>query len=238
MIRFIYVITANIFRIIYYAPKMSHYAKHPEKYTVEQRYALAQKLVKTVVRMSRVTTEYEGLENLPREGGYMMFANHQGRYDPMGILNGHELPCTFLADKKRADQFLVKQFAELLDAVSIDLDSTKSQMKAVRALAEGVSEGKRYFVFPEGRYSKDQGNRTGEFKQGCFLGATHAKCTIVPVTLVDSYKVYGINSLKPVKTKVIFHKPITYEQYKGMKTAEVSDLVKSVIDGELAKYEK
>ena len=238
MLRFIYVITVNIFRIMYYAPKMSHFAKHPEKYSEQDRYALAQKLVKIVIRMSRVTTEYEGLENLPNSGGYIMFANHQGRYDPMGVLGGHDAPCTFLVDKRRADQFLVKQFVALLDAVAIDLTSTRSQINAIRTLVDDVKSGRRYIVFPEGFYSKHQGNRTSEFKQGCFLGAIHAKCAIVPVTLVDSYKVFGINSLKPIKTKVIFHKPILYEQYKGMKVADVSNLVKSVVDSELEKYEK
>ena len=167
-----------------------------------------------------------------------MFSNHQGRYDPLGIIAGHEKPCSFLIDKRRADQFLGKQFSALLDGISIDKESVKDQMRAMRALANGAKEGRTYLVFPEGIYYKNQGNRTGEFKQGCFICATHAKCPIVPVTVVDSYKVYGINSLKKVKTKVIFHAPIYYEDYKGMNAKEVSVLVKDVIDRELAKYPK
>ncbi|MGM9643686.1 MAG: lysophospholipid acyltransferase family protein [Eubacteriales bacterium] len=238
MLRFIYVIVINIFRIFYYVPKMSYYAKHPEKYSEEERYALAQKVVKIVVRTSRVETEYEGRENLPKTGGYIMFSNHQGRYDPMGIIAGHERPCSFLIDKRRADQFLGKQFSALLDGISIDKESVKDQMRAMRALANGAKEGRIYLVFPEGIYYKDQGNRTGEFKQGCFICATHAKCPVVPVTVVDSYKVYGKNSLKRVKTKVIFHDPIYYEQYKEMNVRELSEHVKKIIDTELSKYEK
>ncbi len=217
---------------------MAYYARHPEKYSDGQKYDLAQRLVKTVIRTSRVTTEYEGLENLPDDGGYIMFSNHQGRYDPMGILGGHAAPCTFLVDKRRADQFLVKQFAELIGAIPIDKDSTKSQMNALRSIICGVKEGRRYLVFPEGTYSKDQGNRTGEFKQGCFLCATHAKCTVVPVTLIDSYKVYGIDSLKRVRTKVIFHEPIRYEEYEGMNAKELSAKVKDIIDREIEKQTK
>lgn len=238
MLRFVYVIVINIFRILYYVPKMSYYAKHPDKYSEEDRYALAQKLVNIVIKGSRVETEYEGRENLPKSGGYIMFSNHQGRYDALGIIAGHEKPCSFLIDKRRADQFLGKQFSALLDGISIDKESVKDQMRAMRALANGAKEGRTYLVFPEGIYYKNQGNRTGEFKQGCFICATHAKCPIVPVTVVDSYKVYGINSLKKVKTKVIFHAPIYYEDYKGMNAKEVSVLVKDVIDRELAKYPK
>lgn len=238
MLRFVYVIVMNIFRIFYYVPKMSYYAKHPEKYSEEDRYALAQKLVNIVIKGSRVETEYEGRENLPQTGGYIMFSNHQGRYDPLGIIAGHEKPCSFLIDKRRADQFLGKQFSALLDGISIDKESVKDQMRAMRALANGAKEGRTYLVFPEGIYYKNQGNRTGEFKQGCFICATHAKCPVVPVTVVDSYKVYGINSLKKVKTKVIFHAPIYYDYYKGLSVRELSDSVKNVIDRELEKYAK
>ncbi len=238
MLRFVYVISINFFRIIYYVPKMAHYAKHPEKYSEEQRYALAQKLVKTVIRTSRVTTEYEGAEKLPTDSGYIMFANHQGRFDPMAVLGGHGSPCSFLIDKRRADQFLAKQFSALLDAVPIDKESTKSQINAIKTLAHEAEKGRRYLVFPEGIYHKDQGNRTGEFKHGCFLSATHAKCPIVPVTIIDSHKVYGINSLKRVRTKVIFHEPLRYEDYAGMSTSEISDTVKGIIDREIEKQTK
>ena len=64
-----------------------------------------------------------------------MFSNHQGRYDPMGIIAGHERPCSFLVDKRRANQFLGKQFSALLDGISIDKESVKDQMRAMRALA-------------------------------------------------------------------------------------------------------
>ena len=236
MLRFVYVIVVNIFRIMYYAPKMAHCAKHPEKYSDEYKYSLARKLISTVQRTGRITTECEGRENLPKEGGYIMFANHQGRYDALGILSSHDRPCSFLLKKSRANQFLAKQFFDMMDGVSIDQESIKDQINALRELARKVNEGKPFLVFPEGVYEKGQGNRTLEFKRGCFLCATKAKCPIVPVTIVDSYKVFGINSLKPIKSKVIFHEPIYYEQYAGMKAEEISDMVKAVIDAELEKW--
>ncbi len=238
MLRFIYAVTINIFRIIYYVPKMSYYSRHTERYSEEERYALAQRIVGIVARTSRVETEHIGAERLPSDGGYIMFANHQGRYDPVGILSGHEKPCSFLLDKKRADGFLSKQFSSMLGGISIDKESVKDQMRAMRELARGARDGKRYLVFPEGIYEKGRGNRTLEFKKGCFLCATHAKCPIIPITVVDSYKVYGVNSLKRIKTKVIYHEPIYYEQYKGMKADEIACLVKGIIDAELSKYDK
>lgn len=238
MLRFIYVIIVNIFRILYYAPKMSHCAKHPEKYSAEDKYALAQKLIATVKRTGRITTEYYGTENLPENGGYIMFANHQGRYDALGVLSGHKRPCSFLITKFRANQFLAKQFFEMMDGVSIDKDSVKDQMKALRQLADNVKEGNIYLVFPEGVYEKGQGNRLLEFKHGCFLSAKNAKCPIVPVALIDSYKVFGINSLKKVTSKVVYLEPIEYETYKDMHVRDISDMVKQRIADEIVKHTK
>lgn len=225
----------NIFRIVIYVPKMSYYARHPGKYSEEERYALARRLVKTVIRTSRVRTVHVGAENLPTSGGYIMFANHQGRYDPMGILSGHERPCSFLLDKRRANQPVCRQFAELLDAVSIDKESSRDQIRALKALSDGARSGKCYLVFPEGIYNKGQGNRTNEFKDGCFLAAIHAKCPIIPVTVIDSYRVYSENSLRKITTKVIYHPPLYYEQYKGMKAKDISRAVKGIIDREIER---
>jgi len=225
----------NIFRIVIYVPRMSFYARHPEKYSEKERYALAKRLVKIVIRTSRAKTIHKGTEHLPASGGYIMFANHQGRYDPMGILSGHERPCSFLLDKRRANQPLCREFAALLDAVSIDKESSRDQIRALKTLANGVKDGRCFIVFPEGTYNKGQGNRTNEFKDGCFLAAMHARCPIIPVTVIDSYKVYGENSLRQVTTKVIYHKPLFYEDYKGLKVKDISRTVKGIIDREIER---
>ena len=51
----------------------------------------------------------------------------------------------------------------------------------------------------------------------------------MPVALVDSYKPFGLNSLRKVRTQVHFLAPIYYEEYAGMKTSEIAELVKSRI---------
>lgn len=238
MIRFIYVIMLRIFSIMYFVPKMAHYAKHPEKYSEEDCYALARKVVGKVKKTARVTTEYYGLENLPKgDEGYIMFSNHQGKYDAVGILNGYKRPCTVLMDEKRSKIFISKQFVDLLHGQRIPRTNPIMQVKTLRDMAREVAEDKRvYLVFPEGGYRKDQDNVTNEFKHGCFRCAQRAKCPIVPVALIDSYKPFGLNSLKRVTTKVVFLPPIPYEEYGDMKTAEISDKVKDQIDAAIKEY--
>ncbi len=237
MLRFFYVIILRIFSIMYFVPKMAYYAKHPEKYSVEDCYALAQDVIDRVRRTARVTTEYEGLENLPEKSGYMLFANHQGKYDALGIFAGHEKPCSVLMDKKRSKMFIAKQFIDMLGGQRIEKNSPRQQIRVLNEIAKEVSEGRNYLIFPEGGYGKKRDNSLQEFKYGCFTSAVKAKCPVIPVTLIDSYKPFGLNSLKKIKTKVIFLPPIPYEEYEGMKPRELCALVKEKIQAEIDRQE-
>ncbi len=237
MLRFFYVIVMRTFSIIYFVPKMAHYAKHPEKYSEEDCYALAQGVIDRVRRTSRVTTEYEGVEKLPDTNGYMMFANHQGKYDALGIFAGHERPCSVLMDKKRSNMFIAKQFIDMLGGQRLDKNSPRQQIRVINGMAEDVKKGKNYLVFPEGGYGKKTDNSLADFKYGCFVSAVKAQCPVVPVALIDSWKPFGVNSLKKVQTKVIYLEPILYEEYAGMKPKELCALVKSRIQAEIDRQE-
>ena len=78
MLRFIYVILLNLFRAPYMIPKMRREADHPEKYSAEERYELARHCIRLMKVTGGIHTKAYGQENLPKEGGYMMYPNHQG----------------------------------------------------------------------------------------------------------------------------------------------------------------
>ena len=59
------------------------------------------------------------------------------------------------------------------------------------------------------------------------------KAPIVPVALIDSYKVFNSFCLGPVTTQVHYLKPILYDEYGGLKTHEIADLVKVRIQEKL-----
>ena len=238
MLRFFYVIFMRIPSIIWFVPKMAYYAKHPEKYSETDCYRLAQVVIDKVRCTARVTTEHVGIENLPAENGYILFANHQGKYDALGIFAGHERPCSVLMDKKRSNMFIAKQFIDMLGGQRIDRRSPKQQIGVINNMAKEVSEGRNYLIFPEGGYGKKRDNSLGEFKYGCFTSAIKARCSVIPVALVDSWKPFGMNSLRKIHTKVIYLPPISYEEYEGMKAKELCTLVKARIEAELERQEK
>ena len=233
MLRMIFIITIGLPLVIYYTLKLIYYDKHVSKYSEEERYSLAQRVVYLIMKFGLIKTEIHGTENLPTEGGYIMFPNHQGKFDTLGIIHGHDLPCTVMIDKKRSYSLVVNQFLNIIKASRLDKTSIKNQFETILEVIEQVKNGTRYIIFPEGGY-ENNGNELQEFLPGAFKCATKSKCPIVPVVLIDSFRVFGIKSIKPIKTKVFFLEPIYYEEYCNMKTADIADRVKTLISEKLS----
>ena len=90
-------------------------------------------------------------------------------------------------------------------------------------------------IFPEGTRSR-MGYKLLEFKGGSFKSAVRAKCPIVPCALIDSFKPFDENSIKPVTVRLIYMPPMYYEEYKGMKTVDIADEVKRRIENTIKDY--
>lgn len=233
MLNLIYVLFMNVHRAPYVLPKMRHIADHPEKYSEKKRYDYAVYLLNLMRNTLRVTTKATGLENLPKEGGYIMYPNHQGKYDALGIMYTHKEPCSLVIDTLKSHTVLVREFVDLLQAKRIEKDNPRQGITIINQVAKEVAAGKKYILFPEGGYKFNNKNRLGEFKAGSFKIALKSKAPIVPVALIDSYKVYNSFHFGPITTFVHYLKPISYEEYKNMKTHEIAQMVRERIENKI-----
>lgn len=232
MLRLYYVILVSLPFVIYYICKVHYMERHGDKFTEEKRYRMARRCISIMMHNGRIRTESHGQELLPAEGGYVMYPNHQGKFDTLGIMISHPRPCTIVMDANRSRMPIVDSFISLVQGSRLDKKDMKKQMKTILKISEEVKAGRRYIVFPEGGYGHNK-NSLQDFRAGAFKCAVGARAPIVPVALIDSYKPFGINSLRRVRTQVHFLAPITYEEYGGMKTSEIAELVKSRIEGEI-----
>ncbi len=229
MLKFIYVILMNLFRAPYMIPKMRHEADHPEKYSVEERYALCRHAIRLMKLTGGIHTKAYGRENLPAEGGYMMYPNHQGKYDALGIMDTHDKPCSLVMDKAKSNTILVKEFVDLVQGKRLDKKNVRQALSIINEVAEEVSNGARYILFPEGGYDFNNRNNVCNFKAGSFKIALKSKAPIVPVALIDSYRVFNSFWMGPVTTQVHYLKPIYFEEYGSLKTQEIANLVRDRI---------
>lgn len=233
MLKFIYVILMNLFRAPYLIPKMKKEADRPEKYSEEERYELARHVIRLMKVTGAIHTKAYGIENLPNEGGYMMYPNHQGKYDALGIIYTHKRPCSLVMDKAKSRTILVREFVDLVQGKRLDKKDVRQALTIINEVSADVKAGKRYILFPEGGYDFNNRNNVCGFKAGSFKIAIKTKAPIVPVALIDSYKVFNSFCLGPVTTQVHYLKPIFFEEYGSLKTPEIAELVRKRIQDKI-----
>lgn len=227
MERIILMIIKRIFIAPYWLYLICKYG-NTEKYSEEERYRVLSNIVKKVNRAGNVKIISDGEKNLPKENGYVLFPNHQGLFDALVLLETNKQPITFVMKKEIENQWFIKKIIKLLQAQIIDRDDIRQSMGVINTMTKEVKEGRNYVIFAEGTRSR-KGNELLDFKGGSFKSAVNAKCPIIPVAIMDSYKVFDSKSIKKATVRMAYLKPIYPEEYNKMKTIEIACIVKERI---------
>ncbi len=233
--RLILMMVRNFFYLPYVFVQLLRYAKD-DKISEEKKYKLIRLIGNRGCKCGNVNVHGYGLENLPKESGYIMYPNHQGLFDVMGWVHLNATPFAVVIKKEAYNVFMLRQIIQTMGGLFMDREDPREGLKVINEVAEQVKAGRNYLIFPEGTRSKN-GNKMGEFKGGSFKAATKAKCPIVPMAIIDSYLPFDTNSIRKVDVQIHVLPAIPYEEYKGMKTAEIADLVKSRIEKVIAENE-
>ncbi len=207
-----------------------------EDISLEEAYECVKKVTKAANRAGRVNVEVFGLENIPKENGFIFFPNHQGLFDVLVFLDSCPVPFSFVIKKEASNIILLKQVVAALKAISIDREDLKQSLQVINEMADEVKKGRNFLIFAEGTRSR-KGNELLPFKGGTFKSAVKAKCPIVPCALIDSFKPFDEKSIAPVTVKLIYLKPICYEEYASMKTNEIAVEVKHRIEAAIKEHE-
>ena len=237
MKRIMLMVAYNILLVPYMLFKLCYYASHVDKYTEEQRYKVLRFIDNRAIKGGRVKIDVHGQENIPEQNGFMFFPNHQGLFDVLSIVAACPRPFSVVMKKEIQNIPFLKQVFACMKAYAIDRDDVKQAMKVIIQVTKEVKEGRNYLIFAEGTRTKDP-NHVHEFKGGSFKSAMKAKCPIVPVALIDAYKPFDTKSIEKVTVQVHFLEPISYDEYKDMKSVELAAEVKSRIEKVIEKNEK
>ncbi len=228
MFRFWWAIFANLFRVPGIMSELNRMAKHKGDYSEEEKLKAIENVISIIKRTLHIHTKVFGRENLPESGGYIMYSNHQGKYDALGIFAAHDRMCSVVMDEAKSHAPITSQVVDICDGKRMVLNDLRSGAKIIGEMGAEAAEGKRFMIFPEGGYNHNK-NRVMDFKAGCFKASLKSKTPIVPVAIVDSYKAFEGIRFGRIDTEVHFLKPIAYEEYKDMKTVRISEMVRSRI---------
>ena len=228
MNRIVMMVLRNLTRVPGAWIKLCRYANHTEEYPEAEKWKHIQYILKRAIIGGNVDLQVTGQENIPEENGFMLYANHQGMFDVLAIAATCDNPMGAVLKKELYNVPLLHQIALCTNSFAMDREDVRQSLTVIQEVTKEVQKGRNYLIFPEGTRSR-KGNEMLEFHGGSFRCATKSQCPILPIALVDSYKVLDEKGSKPVSMQLHYLPPIYYEEYKGMKPAEVAELVKSRI---------
>lgn len=234
MNRILLMIIRNALKVPGAYMKLCRYARHPERYSEEEMYGHIQYILKLAVKSGNINLQVHGIDNIPKTNGYMMYANHQGLFDILAIAVTMDTPFAAVLKKELYKIPFLKQLVDCTKSYPMDRDDIRQSMQVMQAVTNEVKNGRNYLIFPEGTRSK-KGNQLLDFHGGSFKCATRARCPILPIALIDCFKVFDEKGSKPVTVQIHFLPVIPYDEYKDFKATEVALVVRERIEKEIEK---
>ncbi len=164
----------------------------------------------------------EGLENLPKEGAFIICPNHQSFLDGPVLISA--LPFELfrrlfhVGTSEIFGEGVKREIARSLRLIPIDPDA--NLVHAMQAGAYGLAQGRVLVIFPEGERSIDGVPKT--FKKGAAILATHLQVPIVPVALEGFHDAWprGESLRWSGRLRVVVGKPIAAPKLESGKSEE------------------
>lgn len=218
------------FRIIFaYFLWIRKYAKHPEKYPIELRFAKAQKLCRLVLKHLHVVYDINGLDQYykdKKEGkNNLIIMNHLSDADPLVLIAIAKHPITFVAKKETETFPFVGKIVKGLEGLFLDREDIRQQLKVMAKVEEKLVHFHNldFVIFPEGTRNKNPMGDLNEFKHGTFRPAMKSGTGFSLFAVYGTQRVFDIKckcNWNPVSIKYV--KTYNSKDYAGKTTAEMA----------------
>ncbi len=187
---------------------MSHSFRQPE---MEPVYGFFHYLA-TVVQGMFFRGNVIGLENLPRQGAFLIAANHASFLDPPFI--GSQVPrqIAYFARKTLWKPGLASWWLDEVGTIPVDRDGGQD-VSAIKRVLKALKAEKGLILFPEG--TRTSNGCLQEPKAGVGLIVCRSQVPVIPARIFGSYEALGKGRSLRLGTPVtvVFGRPIPPEVY-------------------------
>ena len=192
--------------------------------------------VEVLMNLFLVKLSTRGLEKTPRDGRFLLVCNHQQFADPGIILHCfRKSQLTFISKQENRKIPVINKFMHCIRCQLIDRDNDRQALQAIIECVRMIKADEvSVAVFPEGYTSKD--GKVHHFRSGVFKIAQKTGVPIVVCTINGTLPLFH-NVVRLKRTPVALHlvNVIRPEQYAGMKTNEISDMVYEMMIDDLGE---
>ncbi len=157
--------------------------------------------------------EVAGLEHLPRQGAFLIAANHASHLDPPMI--GSQVPrqMSFFARKTLWSGPMSSWWLDAVGTIPVDRDGGQD-VGALKRVLRALAAGRIMILFPEGTRSPDGALQPP--KPGIGFIVCKTQVPVVPVRIFGSFEAFGKGMKLPrfgTPLTVVFGRPIAPAVY-------------------------
>lgn len=172
-------------------------------------------------------------ELLPNEKSLYVY-NHRSNFDPM--IMAERFRDKNMVHISKPGNFKIPiagEFARRNCYIEMSKTSPRDALKSINQAIEFIKDDKyNVGVAPEGTRNKTD-DALIDFKDGCFKIALKAHCPIVVCTLTNCKDIHKNAPFKRTKVELKVVRVLNYEEFKDLKTHEISDMVKEIMINDL-----
>lgn len=152
--------------------------------------------------------EVRGVENVPKEGGVIVAANHSSYLDPPVIGVALRRQATYMA---REGLFKIPLLRTFVAAFSFPVKRGRPRPSTIKEAVHRLKRGELIVMFPEG--GRSENGKILDPKRGVGLIATISGVPVVPALIRGTERAFPVNArfIRPAKIRVVFGKPIMIE---------------------------
>jgi 1-acyl-sn-glycerol-3-phosphate acyltransferase len=195
---------------------------------------VARAWARTLLLVSGVRVQVEGLEHIDPEASYIFIANHSSYMDTPVVLAHIPVQFRFLAKRGLFQIPFLGTHLSRAGHIPVPREDARAAVKTIHIAAETVQRKKvSLLVFPEGGRSHDGVVRP--FKEGGAFMAIRAGVPAVPTVLIGTRPIlpYGSGIVKPGVVTLRVLKPIETSGMTARDRGRLTEQIRSAILNEL-----
>ena len=196
--------------------------------------AITQTTARVAIRILRMRVHTKGLEQLPKDGRFLLVCNHLSLLDPVMLLAYfRKSQLAFISKRENNSMFLVGKLMHRMMCQLINRENDREALKTIITCIRLIQEDQvSIAVFPEGYIHGDEKLHT--FRSGVFKIAQKTKVPIVVCTLQNTQKVKkNMPHFKPTDVHLHLVGVVQPEEFESLTTVDSANRVHAMMAEDL-----
>ena len=150
-------------------------------------------------------TQVIGLENIPKDGAFILAANHVSNWDPPFLGTFIKREVCYMGKEELFKNPVMAWACRNLHVFPVKRGA--ADKTAIKTAVKILKDGKCLGIFPEGTRSKT--GKLGKAEAGVSLIAAMTKASIIPAAIVNTEKIFSKEKFFP-RLAVVYGTPLQF----------------------------